>query len=469
MTRARDLYILTGILLLALGLRVLGLNAPLWFDEVQTLGSHLRLDWSEMFGSYEMNHHYFFNVKSKISIAMFGEHPWAMRLPALLFGVGTIWMIWVLARDLAGVQIAHASAFLLAIQYHHIWFSQNARGYTEMAFWGTLGTILFLRGLERRDWRIWISYALVLAAGVFTHLTSLFLFASHGAIWLLAVVLRRQTLFLWPVIGFVAGLAITLALYAPLLASLIETMTGVSGTSATDVMQEYQNPFWTILEGTETALGFGGPVAIAIQISALAAILAGMLRAGPVFSGIVLAHFALTLIALSTLGMRIWPRFFFADIGFVMILGLIGIRHAADLVGERLPTAMSATRLWGLALIAVMLVIAIPATRNYRAPKQNLAGAVQFVAENRRDGEGVFAVSHSADLFNEHFATDWSKLTGPADLRAALGTAGPSLFVITFPERSFRLMPELDDADLELLKLFPGTLGDGQILIFRRP
>ncbi len=30
-------------------------------------------------------------------------------------------------------------------------------------------------------------------------------------------------------------------------------------------------------------------------------------------------------------------------------------------------------------------------------------------------------------------------------------------------------MPELDDADLELLKLFPGTLGDGQILIFRRP
>ena len=56
----RDWLVLGGILALALVLRLLTLNGPLWYDEIITVLTHLSLPWSEMATGYEMNHHYLF-------------------------------------------------------------------------------------------------------------------------------------------------------------------------------------------------------------------------------------------------------------------------------------------------------------------------------------------------------------------------------------------------------------------------
>ncbi|NND19835.1 MAG: hypothetical protein HKN98_14770, partial [Silicimonas sp.] len=142
----RDLALLALILLLATVLRVIALDAPLWFDEITTVETHVNLPWGEMMRDYSMNHHYFFSLKSKLATELFGAENWAYRLPAVLFGIATVVAIWWLARDIGGTAIAHISALLVALSYHQVWFSQNARGYTELAFWSTLGLIFFLRG-----------------------------------------------------------------------------------------------------------------------------------------------------------------------------------------------------------------------------------------------------------------------------------------------------------------------------------
>jgi hypothetical protein len=53
-----------------------------------------------------------------------------------------------------------------------------------------------------------------------------------------------------------------------------------------------------------------------------------------------------------------------------------------------------------------------------------------------------------------------------------MAAPGPVLLVVAFPDRSFRLVPRLQDdrnTRLELVRRLPGTLGDGAIFILRRP
>ena len=119
----RDHQILSAILLLAFGLRIWGLNAPLWYDEITTIETHLRLPWDEMMTSYSMNDHYLYSLQAKLFAGLFGEAAWTVRLPAMVFGVGSIAAMWMLAKRVAGVRIAHITALLLALSFHHIWFS----------------------------------------------------------------------------------------------------------------------------------------------------------------------------------------------------------------------------------------------------------------------------------------------------------------------------------------------------------
>ncbi len=482
MDRARgntsDYYWLAAILLLALVARIVGLNAPLWYDEILTVDTHLRLPWRDMMQGYSMNYHYLFNLQSKLAISAFGEQNWAIRLPAVVFGLGAIAAMWWLARDIAGAVVAHLTALLLAISYHHIWFSQNARGYTELAFFATLGMIFFLRGWARPTVAIWLGYGLVLALAVFTHLTGAFLFAAQGFVWLALVAFggARGTLragqIKLPILGYVVGAALTLLFYAPILPSLLDTVGAVSGTSTVDVMQEYQNPLWSLLEGVRTAIGATGLlVALVAGAVVLLSVLGGVAsgKTTPLFAPIVGAHIALTLVLLLALGMRIWPRFFFADIGFVMLLIVLGVRMVSGWIARIIGRKSSGVFL--LAALAMVAVSAALATRNYMAPKQDLAGAYAYVQDQRQPGERVYAVGFPSVVFTDYFGADWGAILTDTDYRAAAAQPGPIIFVVAFPARSLRKVAALDadtETGMQLIRRFKGTLGDGNVLIFRR-
>ncbi len=465
---------LAAILILALLLRIVGLDAPLWYDEILTIDTHLRLPWSDMMQGYSMNNHYLFNLQSKSMISLFGEQNWVVRLPAVLFGVGAIAAMWWLARDVAGTTIAHLTALLLAISYHHIWFSQNARGYTELAFFGTVGMILFLRGLAHPKPVIWLAYGVTLALAIFTHLTGAFLFAAQGLAWLSYVAFGsfRNSLkpgqIKLPLLGYIVGGVLTLLFYAPLLPSLLDTVGAVSGTSTIDVMQEYQNPLWSLLEGVRTAIGSTG---ILVGIVALTVVILAFLGAkpahsnAPLFGPIVGVHIVLTLILLVTLGMRIWPRFFFVDIAFLMLLIVLGVRLICNWFGQL------SRPMFVIASIGMIAISGVLASRNYVAPKQDLNGAFEFVEAARTPKDRVFSVGHASTVFGGYFGADWQAILTDEEYLAASALPGPMIFVVAFPARTLRKVSALDadtEDNLKLLYRFPGTLGDGAVLIFRR-
>lgn len=480
-THPRSDYLwLAAILILAAVLRLIGLNAPLWFDEIVTVESHLKLPWAAMMQDYSMNHHYFFSLQSKLSTSLFGEEIWAIRLPAVLFGIGTVAAIWWLARDIAGSRLAHISALLVAISYHQIWFSQNARGYTELAFWSTLGVIFFLRGMETDRRGVWVAYGFTLAAAVFTHLTGMFIFAAQGAVWLIFVAAKAargqlvRSQVTGPLFGFVIGAVITLICYAPILPDVFSAMRSVSETSAIDLMTEYQNPIWTVIEGLRTAVGgSGGPlffVALAVIVTATIGAFKSH-ETAPFFAPVILAHLILTSGLLMAVGMRVWPRFFFVDIGLLLILIVCGVSVLADLLARILGQPGLARPLLVAGGVAMVLVSAALAVRNYRAPKQDLAGAYSYVEKMRSPDDRVYSVGFSGPLFSGHFGADWGNLMSSADLDNVLSRPGPVMIVVPFPDRSFRMIPELAEeaaTGLRLDQRFPGTLGDGYIVVLRR-
>ncbi len=471
-----EFYWLGATLVLALVLRVIGLNGPLWYDEILTLETHLRLPWQDMMRSYSMNHHYLYSLEAKAAMALLGSDPWVLRLPALIFGVAGIAAIWFLARDVAGVALAHLTALLLALSYHHIWFSQNARGYTELAFFATLAMILFLRGLERPGLWIWLGFAALMAMSVFTHLTGALFFVAVGLVWLgvlarAALTGKKKTgLFFWPFIACLTGVGATVLLYLPILPSLLATISDVSATSAVDAVPEYQNPLWALGETVRSAIGSVGGLTLAIAWVLIGLTVWGgvkMETRGRLFAVAVLVHIVLTMAVLTALEMRIWPRFFFVDIGFLMILIITGIQALCRTIA-----GAQAKKIFALVCVAMVGASGLLAVRNYTAPKQDLAGAWQEVEKTRAPEERIFAVGHAATAFETHFGADWGRIMDPDEYRKAMDIPGPVTLVLGFPQRVFSRIPELDH-DLErgtvrLVHRFSGTLGDGAVLILKR-
>lgn len=475
-----DLALLLFILLLAAVLRTAGLNAPLWYDEIWTVDTHVRQPWGEMMREYSMNYHYFFSMKAKLFSQIFGDEAWAYRFPAVLFGVGTVGAIWWLAREVADTRVAHISALLVALSYHQVWFSQNARGYTELAFWSVLGLIFFLKGVHRPKTGTWIAFGLTAAAAVFTHLTGAFFFVALGIMWLISLItgfgrddLTREWV-LYPLIGVALALVLTVLAYLPVLPSIMDTMGQVSASSAVDPMQEYQNPLWTVLEGLRTTVGNTGSLTLIIAIGGLAAILfgaAGAHATQPLFFWTIAMHIAVTLAILLSLGMRIWPRFFFSDIGPVIILIVVGCRYGASVVGEVLGRPGLGRPLFVISVLAMVIVSLLLVQRNYTAPKQNLAGAFELVERTRSPSARVYAINPGGPIFESHFGADWTTIDSPGDYEKAMSRPGQVMLVVLFPNRMRRAIPGLKadiEKELELVHEFSGTLGDGWVRVYRR-
>ncbi|NOD65547.1 MULTISPECIES: glycosyltransferase family 39 protein [unclassified Ruegeria] len=477
-----DVVVLLFILLLAAVLRTAGLNAPLWYDEIWTVDTHIRLPWGEMMRDYSMNHHYFFSLQAKLVSQIFGEQAWAYRFPAVVFGVGLVGAIWWLARDVASTKVAHVSALLVALSYHQVWFSQNARGYTELAFWSTLGFVLFLRGIRHPTFGTWIAFGLTAAAAVFTHLTGVFFFVALGLVWLMSLTTglgRGELTRNWvvrPLVGVAFALVLILLAYLPILPSIAGTMGEIAGTSAADPMQEFQNPLWTIVEGVRTTIGNinVGPMMLIVIIGGLIAIICGVIgahSAQPLFFPSIVAHIGVTLAILLTFDMRIWPRFFFVDIGPTIILVVIGCQIAASLAARVFGRPALGRSLFVLGIFLMIGLSLFLVQRNYVAPKQNLAGAFAFAEDIREPSERVYAINPGGPIFASHFEANWTTIDSPEEYAEAMVKPGPVLLVVLFPNRMFRTIPALErdtGEALEFIKGFPGTLGDGAILVYRR-
>lgn len=477
-------WIWLGVILgVAIVLRSINLGSGLWYDEIQSLVEFVRLPPASLITSLSsLNNHILYSLEAHAAIAAFGESAWALRLPAMIFGVASVGMLWWFARRIVSAPEANMAALLLAVSYHHIWFSQNARGYTGLMFWAIAGTALFIRGIHRPSWPVWVGYAFVLAAAAYTHLSAGFFFMIHGLVYLALVAMRDRLKRRYPGIsglkpmgGFILGGVLILLLHAPLVPQLINNVSTASGHSETAV-RVWKNPIWTLLEIGRNVQDLG-----LLAVIGLPAVLIffgvgafSLSRRQPIFVAITLVHIPLTFVALVALSFRIWPRYFFIDLAFVFLCLIHGVFVFANYLARsvnilgRFSLGGERVGMVGSLLAVFCSLFLLPP--NYRYPKQDFLGARDFVDATRTQGDAVATIGMASYAFSKYYEPSWQAAESWEDLQRIRSLQRRVWLVYTSTLHTSENYPEILKhlaTDFELVKQFPGTLGDGTVFVYR--
>jgi 4-amino-4-deoxy-L-arabinose transferase-like glycosyltransferase len=215
----RNTWLIVGALtLLALGLRLVTLDrASLWVDEgceAQYVSYPLEYCWKADNNVPPLNRtmlHFWTYIA--------GTSEFSFRFPSAFFGTLCIPALYLLGRQTLGKKVGLTAALLLAISPFALEFSQEARQYPLLVLLTILATYCFFRIVERPRLSLFMLYALLVAAGLYTFYPFALVVAGH-VIWYLAAARKsRRT-----VIGLAYSYLAAGLLYLPWVPTLIGAM-----------------------------------------------------------------------------------------------------------------------------------------------------------------------------------------------------------------------------------------------------
>lgn len=473
--------------LIALALRFSSLNSDLWTDEVFTLLDFARLNYGEIITNFpNQNQHMLFSLLARASIDVFGESAWALRLPSVLFGVGSLWAVFAFGRKLLGEKIALFAAALMTFSYHHIWFSQNARGYMGLLFFTLLACWLWLEALERNKNIWWAAYAAAVALGMWIHMTMIFTvfaqFTIHTGFLIYGEFVREgaetgveKRAGIKPFVAWLLSAALTLQFYA---LSLPEFFSHALHEESKN--SEWTNPLWALTEMLSN-LSFGAG-SFVVAFGGLAFIVFGWFRIYKKNPGAALMMIVSPLIAgifMFCAGHNLFPRFFFFAMGF----GLLIVTSAAYELPEAILNSVEKfkrfehsgfnySKLFG-AILAGLVTLASIATiaRNYSLPKQNFSGAKAYVESRREPDEEIVAVRIAGEMYGRYFAPQWINVKTEDDLENIERNQQKIWLIYTLSPEIKAFRPQLWQAienNYKIVRIFPGTLNGGEIYVCQK-
>lgn len=444
MTPGRWVALFTAI---GAAIRFTGLNSDLWVDEIATLVMYLRLPPWEAVSRFESpNQHLLYSFLGSISLRMFGESAWSARLPAAVLGTATIPLFYPVARRWLDETPALWATLLLALNYHHVWFSQSARGYVPMIFFVVAAAWCLQR--DRSGASLWncAGYALSAGAAVLSVQTSAFLITGQ-------MLTGGRRIFLSGLAGGVVALAGSIPILPALVHYYRTEDRGEFGADLSALFAMLLRFLWSGL-----AQGFLGAGALAV----LAAIAFGawrVTRAHPDYGrplAIAMAIHATAMLAAHYGG---YPRYALYLLPFAMVAAAAGI-------------AAIARPAWRRATLALLILLSAAALWvNWRYPKQDYSGALAWVKSQAAPGDAIAAAGIAGKFYRLYHAPELTDLDTVDKLRA-LPADRRRWIIYTFPGDMRRRFGPLydaiqDEAGWELVRQFRGTLDGGTMYVVR--
>ena len=467
--------VLIILLVTAFLMRLYQLNRGIWFDEIATYVSYMHLSLGEILTTYDnQNNHLLYTLLARLSFLIFGESVWSLRLPAVLFGVGSIWTVYLFSCQVATWKEGVLAAGLLTFSYHHVWFSQNARGYTALLFWTMLSSWFLTRALREANVGLWLMYGITTALGMMTHLTMAFVVVGQAIVYLASMSdteqKHRREIFLGGLLGFAVAGLVTFQLYSLVLPQLFNWYgVSVSPWQGRIAVMPWKNPIWMVEEIVNSLnIGLGSGVLVVLAMSVFGVGLIDFARKKspivilfivPVISGVAV---------IMGLGSTLLPRLFFFAIGFAIIVVVRGLMLCGDLVSSRLHLDRARAPLVGVGLCLIAIIVsAISVPRAY-LPKQDYQGALEFLREKQRPGDVIVTVGLAAFPYQRFYKVDWQQVASLEELTKVRSRGGRTWLVYTMPIVLQSAHPEIMKSiqiDFEAVREFPGTLNGGNIVV----
>jgi uncharacterized membrane protein len=450
-------------------LRIIGINEGLWFDEITTLVNYVRLPADEIIESYRSrNNHVLYSLIAHYSVSWFGESPWALRLPAALFGIATIPAAYYLGRQLASRNEAFLVGAFLAFSYHHVWFSQNGRGYTGVLLGSVLLSSCFIRLLtmDKPGYRPVLAYAIIAALTSWIHLTAALVVIAHGIIWLAVISppARKEKAGLKVAAAaalLLAGL-FSLALYAPILTFLAESFSvrdvslddGIVWNTSGWVLAEFRNAAHSAVPG-------GWPIIILGALAIIAGVWA-YLKQGLMPAAILILPVLVNLFFVDRYSQVFFPRFLFGSAVFFLLVavrgGFVLSRAVLPMLNARQVTII------GLA-IALTTATRVPGAWK---PKQDFIAAAEFIRSNRVAGDAVVCFTQTYRPLHTYLGLDCRRPVNMNELNELEKAHSRTWFLYTFPVPFQGRFPDVWDKvqkEYNHVGKFSSTVGGGDIII----
>ncbi|MBN1831454.1 MAG: glycosyltransferase [Deltaproteobacteria bacterium] len=165
------------LLVLAFFLRVPNFTESLWYDEIWYTSSFLN--------ARTISHILFNDVHPPLYpliifgwINVFGDSEMAVRTPSLLFGLCSLWVLYLLARFWFNRSAAILAVSLAALSPVHIWYSQENKN-NMLLMLLTLVSVYSLQKAWNDDrWRPWIVFIIVSVLSLYTNIFAVWIILS---------------------------------------------------------------------------------------------------------------------------------------------------------------------------------------------------------------------------------------------------------------------------------------------------
>jgi hypothetical protein len=181
-----------GVVMAALVLRLYHIRQPMRHDEAYTYLGYASLPFVDALSVYrDPNNHLFHTLLVWLSTRLLGASPPAIRLPAFVAGMLIVPMVYVLARRFADRSTALLAMALAAVWPALVLYSTNARGYSIVALAFLVLLALGDLGIDRDSPWPWLTFAGVLAIGMYTVPTMLYP-AGAVVLWIATEAGRRH-------------------------------------------------------------------------------------------------------------------------------------------------------------------------------------------------------------------------------------------------------------------------------------
>jgi hypothetical protein len=214
---AANLAALVVIIAIGVAVRTFNLSVPLKYDEAFTFLEYARYPfWSGISNYSAPNNHLLHTSFVHLSVILFGNHDWALRLPAFVFGTLIVPASYALGRIFCKDEAALVAAALVAGSSKLVEYSVNARGYMLLAFLSIALVAIGFRLIRTDTARAWAAFAVVAAFGFFAIPTMLYVY-SGVLLWVLASSGYNRVVFKRILIVSFVTFSMTVVLYLPAL------------------------------------------------------------------------------------------------------------------------------------------------------------------------------------------------------------------------------------------------------------
>ena len=150
------------VLILAVGLilRFYKINQSLWLDEAINVTFVKNLNLHSLVFEYSIGdfHPPLYHIIMRGWVLLFGTSEIVVRLPSVILGFATVYVVYLIARKLFDDKTALISATLVATSPLHVYYSQEARMYMLAAFFASLSVYFFVSILKKETLIYWFGF-----------------------------------------------------------------------------------------------------------------------------------------------------------------------------------------------------------------------------------------------------------------------------------------------------------------------